>query len=488
MSVAPNTPTSMQTIFQRATLQMLGIDPSTDPDAFEKVRCGWQQQGQPNEDVNTDFVTVMAVEDDDAVNRVRDVQHLTHDAFNLDRITSYMRVWRISWIFYGPNSVENARKVHSGLFLPDDLTIRLANEDIYMVTDPAAPVRAPEIGPGDIWWERVDFYCQFNELVKETTVVGTFGSAEVIVEEAVTIAEQTVFSDDYTQPPALAGVIAGIVFAGGTGYVVGERLAILQAGGVGGSITITKVLANGVPSVAVQDPSQLGHGYSVTGPIPSLATQSLNGIGTGLLIAIGAVSSSPGRTAFGSAYSAEFAGTFSPVLGAIPRGSPAPSFCGALLNSQPQSDCDLSMVISHFELISYGSVGFYMRWLGSKLDFSDVTQVYSVLLGGGPPPYVLINRLAPPDTVGNGGATLLSQNLSVPIPNGSTFRAILQANTFRVLLNGVDLIAPFTDPGSVLAPGHVGLGANVSSIASFKTTARLPINSGIVADITVSEG
>ncbi len=41
------------------------------------------------------------------------------------------------------------------------------------------PRRVPEKIQGE-WWERVDFFAEFNEQVTETLTVGTVGSVDVI--------------------------------------------------------------------------------------------------------------------------------------------------------------------------------------------------------------------------------------------------------------------------------------------------------------------
>jgi hypothetical protein len=131
-------------------------------------------------------VYVRETEVDDQYNRVRDVSYAQSSVgaapnvvTTTTKITQYTRVWEVFWTVYGPNSFDNARKIRSALF---DRYVhdQFARNQLFLVTDPRAPVRAPEFHDGQ-WWERVDFSAKFNEFVTETYSVEMTESVEIIV-------------------------------------------------------------------------------------------------------------------------------------------------------------------------------------------------------------------------------------------------------------------------------------------------------------------
>jgi hypothetical protein len=97
----------------------------------------------------------------------------------LTKTTNYTRVWRVYWDVYGPNSFDNARLLRTRLF-DQDVHDQFSAALLWMVTDPAAPVRAPELFANQ-WWERVSFSARFNEFVTETLTDQAVASTEVIV-------------------------------------------------------------------------------------------------------------------------------------------------------------------------------------------------------------------------------------------------------------------------------------------------------------------
>lgn len=178
----PLTAKQMEVVFQAATISLLGL-PSN---AYDKVRVGWQSTGQPFPKIVQDVTILRVIEDDDPYNRIRDRKTIANpDVFapnSLLQIETYTRVWRVFFTVYGPTSFDNARKIRSGMF-NDDIHDMLAAQNLYLVTDPSAPVRVPEERDAQ-WWERVDFSCQYNEAVTETRLVNKVASVEIIVENA----------------------------------------------------------------------------------------------------------------------------------------------------------------------------------------------------------------------------------------------------------------------------------------------------------------
>ena len=189
----PLTPNTVQTAMQLLTINMLGIPAPTsqnDP-AYSAVRIGWQQRGQPFNFITDDvaYLRCMTV-DDPAVNRQRDSQIVPNPADTNDpprsvlQLYTYMRVWQTFWEFYGPNSFDRARKVHSALFTQAvHDTFAALGLSLYWVPDSACPQRVPYFADGE-WWDRMDFEARFNELVSETVVLPLAASVEIEVYES----------------------------------------------------------------------------------------------------------------------------------------------------------------------------------------------------------------------------------------------------------------------------------------------------------------
>lgn len=189
----PLIPSTINKALQQATLSMLGLANN----AYNLVRVGWQTTGQPFENVADDICYLRAVEDDDPYNRVRDVRifptNYDEGLYNeggyddpqavggFTQVTTYTRVWRVSWTLYGPNSFDRARMLRSALFGQSSHDL-FAGSNLYFVTDVSAPRRVPEYFNGE-WWERMDFEAQFNEAVSEVEAITTVGSVEVILED-----------------------------------------------------------------------------------------------------------------------------------------------------------------------------------------------------------------------------------------------------------------------------------------------------------------
>ena len=103
------------------------------------------------------------------------------DADNANQETTYTRILEASWVFYGPSSFDNARKVKDGLFYELNRET-LAGHNLYPVPSSPNPVRVPEVFQGQ-WWERVDLRMLFNEQVVVNLTVPYLKSAEITVEE-----------------------------------------------------------------------------------------------------------------------------------------------------------------------------------------------------------------------------------------------------------------------------------------------------------------
>lgn len=167
----------IQTLFQVVTIQILGL--VNDPTAPQKVRVGWQLQGQPGQPIDTDTTVVRCETIDTEYSRMRDVVG-TASADLITNTDIYTRAWKTTWTFYGPNSLDQARLVRSALTKIQFVTDYLANSNVYGNPSIREPISIPENFQGQ-WWERADLEAEFNEQVTETSTVGFVKSVEVEV-------------------------------------------------------------------------------------------------------------------------------------------------------------------------------------------------------------------------------------------------------------------------------------------------------------------
>jgi hypothetical protein len=161
-----------------ATLNGVQAATVTDPNAFYKVRIGWQQEGQPGPPIDIDTVTVRASTVDDDYSRMRDVQITGNDDDTVTQTDIYTRCWEVYWTFYGPDATDKARTVLSCLITIDFVASFLADLNLYVNPDIEIYGRNPELFQGR-WWERTDLRARFNEQITETFTVGLVKSVEV---------------------------------------------------------------------------------------------------------------------------------------------------------------------------------------------------------------------------------------------------------------------------------------------------------------------
>lgn len=169
----------MNTIIQPLTCNVLGL-----PGQFNKVRVGWPTEGQPFQDVSFDGCYIRCVTADSPYSKIRDLELVqTADDVPLVETWTYTRNWRVHWVFYGPNSTDNARAVHSAMFM-DYFNEQLAGSNLYVVSEFDEPVNVPEQFNAQ-WWERTDFWCDMYEAVTETIQPGIATSVEIVVQDSV---------------------------------------------------------------------------------------------------------------------------------------------------------------------------------------------------------------------------------------------------------------------------------------------------------------
>jgi hypothetical protein len=166
-------------IIQTLTCGMIGINP---PDPSQ-VRVDWQTQGQPYKNVGTDVCFIACTLKPNPYTQVRDVQ-LTQTGSGDDVVLSenwgYTRVWRIAWVFNGPNATDRARQVWSAMFM-EYFTDQLSQYSLFPVPDMQEPLRVPFESNAQ-WWEEAHFEVEMYEAVTETINDGIATSVEISVE------------------------------------------------------------------------------------------------------------------------------------------------------------------------------------------------------------------------------------------------------------------------------------------------------------------
>jgi hypothetical protein len=162
---------------QSVTLLALGLPAK----AWNLVRVGWQQQGEPAWKISEDVCIIRCVEKDDEYNRIRDINTVEFNN-SLTPLTQYTRVWDTFYTFYGPNSFDHARQVRSALYTQTGNDLLVA-ANLYCVMDISAPRRVVEFYANQ-WWERVDFEASFNEAVQETITDPTVESVAISLYDA----------------------------------------------------------------------------------------------------------------------------------------------------------------------------------------------------------------------------------------------------------------------------------------------------------------
>lgn len=184
------TQTQIENMFQVLTTNILGE--GTDPNSA--VRISWPTGGDLGWEITDDVVFLRATISDDRVNRSRDRSQSNPNSGSLTDTTTYIRVWKIDVMLYGPNSLDHARLIKSALFM-DWTQTTLAASSLAIVLDVPDPRRSPELFQGE-WWERSDLSVRFNELVTETTTVNSIGSVEIDLYDQDTSVPQPVRTID----------------------------------------------------------------------------------------------------------------------------------------------------------------------------------------------------------------------------------------------------------------------------------------------------
>lgn len=150
----------------------------SDPNAYSSVRIGWQPQGQPGWLISEDVCILRCTPTFSEYSKMRDVTGAgSGDTFTATDV--FTRAWRVYWTFYGPNSLDHARAVRSALVTIRFVDELLAASNLYVNPAIDEPSGSPELFQGQ-WWDRSDFYADFNEEITEVFSAQTVASVEII--------------------------------------------------------------------------------------------------------------------------------------------------------------------------------------------------------------------------------------------------------------------------------------------------------------------
>jgi hypothetical protein len=168
------------TLSNKATTSGTQNGTVTDPNLSSKVRIGWQQEGQPFNSIDQDTTYLRCDTMDTEYSRLHDQVGLIPSGTVITIQDVFTRRWRTAWTFYGPNALDNARALKSGLTGVDYVISSLASNSLFVDPSIEEIRRVPELFQGQ-WWERVDLTVEFNEEITESLIVGSVASVEVKV-------------------------------------------------------------------------------------------------------------------------------------------------------------------------------------------------------------------------------------------------------------------------------------------------------------------
>jgi hypothetical protein len=177
-----HTLSELNILFQEVLLTALGYDKTASPDlftdaAYAAVRMSWPTEGAPAFKATEDVVFAAITENDDQINRTREVKYTDVDLETVNEETSYTQVLSLGLVLYGPNSFDNALRIRDGVYW-DDIARTLAAEKIYLIPDIAAPRRVPERFQSR-WWERTDMEIMFNAGIKKNRSIKVINAADI---------------------------------------------------------------------------------------------------------------------------------------------------------------------------------------------------------------------------------------------------------------------------------------------------------------------
>jgi hypothetical protein len=170
----------LEDAFYNLTCTVLGLDP-LDPNNLGLVRIAFPEDGAPAWGIDDNIVFIQVTAIDNKLARGQDIIYTGNDNVSISQQTGYTRVHKVAWSLYGPNAYDNADLLRYNLF-SQTYTTQLLLQNLFLITDVPMPQRTPELYNGQ-WWERTDFYAEFNELVIRESVIPNIASPNFVIIE-----------------------------------------------------------------------------------------------------------------------------------------------------------------------------------------------------------------------------------------------------------------------------------------------------------------
>jgi len=150
-------------------ISILGFDPAI-PTNQDKVRIAWPTSGAPDWKITDDICFLQVNNQDDSISKQFDTNYTTQSGYNLNENISYIKVHRLGFVLYGPNSLDNAEIIKNALYTSSIYRTLLQQNNLSVIQDVNIPLRSPELFNGQ-WWERANLFVNFNELITTTSTV-----------------------------------------------------------------------------------------------------------------------------------------------------------------------------------------------------------------------------------------------------------------------------------------------------------------------------
>ena len=159
----------LETLFWRATMVCLGLDPdSTDQSVISKVRISWplNETGNTNWQRDEDTVFLRISPSRDTYGDLYEPEYeydSTKDEYK--EVIRYHRSHQVVWVCYGPHSADIADMIRIGILRRDPHTM-LLKQNVAVEPHIRQSVRMPEQDQSGEWWERSDLTCECYELTE----------------------------------------------------------------------------------------------------------------------------------------------------------------------------------------------------------------------------------------------------------------------------------------------------------------------------------
>ena len=185
-----HTISQLESILHDVTRRALGYDvdnvnPATalaaQNAASREIRFAWPTKGAPPWTVAENIAFIQILPEQDAYSQQKHVTNIHSTADTYFRQLETTGVWKINWIFYGPNSYPNAMSVSLQMFDPD-VQLLLRQNSLFPLPNFDMPVRIPELFEGQ-WWERVDLTIKMNAQIRVTSTKPYFKTVHIDVED-----------------------------------------------------------------------------------------------------------------------------------------------------------------------------------------------------------------------------------------------------------------------------------------------------------------